>query len=69
MLSSAISSAVKSARKMKKVAVTDVLPIFDAAMPHGHQVLNGPRLPADFGQHPARLRREVGQRYGPYGDP
>lgn len=35
MLSSAISSAVKSARKMKKVAVTDVLPIFDAAMPTG----------------------------------
>ena len=63
MLSSAISSAVKSARKMKKVAVTDVLPIFAAAM---H---TGPRLPADFGQHPARLRREVGQRYGPYGDP
>ena len=35
MLSSAISNAVKSARKMKKVADADPGPIFEAAMPTG----------------------------------
>lgn len=36
---------------------------------HGHQILDGPRLASDLGQHPAGLRSEVGQRDRPYGDP
>lgn len=69
MLSSAISNAVKSARKMKKVADTDPGPIFEAAMPTGIRSWMAHGLASDLGQHPAGLRSEVGQRDRPYGDP